>query len=260
MRIRDNISADDRHIAMSATSGKATLRSVLDVVTSVVLIAAASTIVYRNVISDPGRPQAALEVPSEPLSIEGAPTRGSKDAKAVMIVYSDFQCPFCGRFARDVLPEIERRYITTGSVALAFRHLPLPIHAHAVQAAASAECAGRQGRFWEMHDLLFAQNRLDEEILLRLTKSIELLDRGRFDECLKDKAIRERVTASADEAQRLGIRSTPTFFIGKRLENGRVSVSRVLSGTRPVNDFIEQLDATLSGKPASRFRWIPFAG
>jgi protein-disulfide isomerase len=93
---------------------KNSLRSVLDVAVSLVMVAAASTLIYKNVFATPGAENTELKVPSEPVSIAGAQLRGRGDAKAVMIVYSDFQCPFCRRFAREVLPEIERRYVATG--------------------------------------------------------------------------------------------------------------------------------------------------
>jgi hypothetical protein len=81
-------------------------RTALDVLTSVALLIAASTFIYRSFFTG-GPPE--IEPPSDPISIAGAAVRGSADARAVMIVYSDFQCPYCGSFARDVLPEIERR-------------------------------------------------------------------------------------------------------------------------------------------------------
>ena len=73
---------------------KISLRSVLDIVVSLVMVAAASTLIYKNVFATPGAANTELEVPSEPVSIAGAQVRGRGDAKAVMIVYSDFQCPF----------------------------------------------------------------------------------------------------------------------------------------------------------------------
>lgn len=149
-----------------------TVRSVLDVLTSITLIAAAVTLIYKNTAG--GSARAEMEVPSTPLSIQGAQLRGSKGARAVMIMYSDFQCPFCARFAKEVFPQIEQRYVATGSVALAFRHLPLPIHPQALQAAAVAECAGRQGKFWEMHDRLFAETSLNADTLNALPEFVDL--------------------------------------------------------------------------------------
>jgi protein-disulfide isomerase len=128
-------------------------RSVLDVVTSVVLIGAAM-IVVTNYLSRPQRP--GPRVPSEPISIDSAATKGSSTAPVVMIAFADFQCPYCGRFTRDVLPALERDYITSGQVQYVYRHLPLSNHQYAVPAAHAAECAGASGQFWPMHDRLFA--------------------------------------------------------------------------------------------------------
>jgi protein-disulfide isomerase len=239
---------------MADAGGK--FRSALDAVTCIVLIAAAVTLIYGNVREADGT-QTALRVPSDPLSIEGAPTRGSDDARGVVIVYADFQCPYCARFTREVLPAIERRYLATGQVALAFRHLPLPFHPHAMQAAVVAECAGEQRRFWEMHDLLFAQELLDDETLLSLADSVDI-DREQFDACLMDGAVAGRVHSSVDEAKRLGIRGTPAFLFGTRLDDGRVGVIRALSGARPFDDFVRPLEAAFGAEPRWWRSWIPF--
>lgn len=243
---------------MSSHVRRISLRSVLDVATSVVLIAAAAVLVYTSLLGVPEAPSTAPEIPSNPLSLDGAPIRGSGGASTILVVYSDFQCPFCGRFTRDVLPEIERRYVAAGQVAVAFRHLPLPNHPLAMQAAVAAECAGRQGRFWKAHDLLFAQQSLDEEMLRALPASLDMgLDE--FDECLLDQTVRQRVQTLADEAAGLGVHATPSFFVGTRLQDGRVRVSGSLSGARPAAEFIELLDAVLAGDSTGRRSWLSFA-
>jgi protein-disulfide isomerase len=238
---------------MGKDVNKLSLRSTLDVVTSIVLIAAAGTLAYRSVFVASSDTQAELQLPSEPMSIERAAIRGSEDAQAVMIVYSDFQCPFCARFTREALPEVERRYIARGRVALAFRHFPLPIHPHAVQAAAIAECAGRQGRFWEMHDRLFAERSLDADTLKAIPRSVQL-DQQSLDNCLFDRTIGDNIQASVAEGRDLGIRGTPAFFIGTRLPDGRVKVTRTVSGARPAEEFIRALDSTLA-EPGAPWRW-----
>src|ERR1017187_3493654 len=81
-------------------------------------------------------------------------------ASLAIVEFSDFQCPFCGWYARDTYAELNREFITTGKVAYGFRNFPLE-HAHpmALLAAETAACAGFQGRFWEMHDMLFSNQR-----------------------------------------------------------------------------------------------------
>ncbi|HET9387279.1 MAG TPA: thioredoxin domain-containing protein [Gemmatimonadales bacterium] len=244
---------------MASKVEKISVRSGLDVVTSLVLIAAASTLIYRNTFGLQSRSGASLAVPSTPLSIDGAPLRGSEHAAAVMIVFSDFECPFCTRFAREVLPEIQREYVSTGKLALAFRHLPLASHPHAMLAAVSAECAGQQGRFWEMHDFLYTQDVLAEDTLRTPPASLNL-DSQRFSTCLLDPAVNKSVRAAADEANRLGVRGTPSFFFGKRHEDGRVKVARAAAGALPTSTFREHIDAVLAGAPARWWAWVPFLG
>ena len=241
-------------------SRRLTLRVLADVVTTLVLVVAATTVIYRNIWGQAGPAETKLTPPADPVALTGSAVRGSQNAKAVLIVYSDFQCPYCGRFARDVFPEIQRRYVDTGRVSIAFRHLPLPIHPQAVRAAVTAECAGQQNRFWEMHDLLFAQKELNENTITALADSLDL-DKKRFEECVADASVTERVTNSVKAANAFGINGTPAFFVGTREDDGRVRVSRTLSGALPFIEFERAVDAVLSGKSTHSWKsWIPFLG
>jgi len=235
------------------------LRSVLDVAASVLLIAAAITFLYRSFFNVSALQNAELAVPADPLSLDGVPIRGSDDAGVVMVVFADFQCPFCSRFTRDVLPEIEDRYVDAGLVALAFRHLPLQIHPQAEQAAVYAECAGQQGRFWEMHDELFSQEQLDGDVLHTIQDSLEL-DAASFGACLDDQDVVRRIQDSVTEANDLGVTGTPAFFVGRRQKDGRLTVTGTLSGARPAEEFFEQLDVALAGEPTGWRSWLPFIG
>lgn len=227
---------------------------------SVALIAAAAVLIYAVLVPRTGAVESDLGVPREPLVIADAPVRGADDAAAVMIVYADFQCPFCGRFTREVLPEIERRYVDTGQVAVVFRHLPLPIHPLATQAAVLAECAGDQGRFWEVHDRMFAETVLNNEHLETIPDAVGL-EPLQFARCTADDAVLARVRTSAEEANALGIRGTPAFFLGDRLADGRVRVARAISGARPAEEFIAELDAMLAGETTTGWRsWIGIGG
>jgi protein-disulfide isomerase len=137
-----------------------------------------------------------------------------------------------------------------------FRHLPLPGHPHAIRAAWNAECAGQQGRFWEMHDAIFAKDRLDEASLLTLPDAMTL-DKTKFEECLADEAVRDSVQASAQEANGLGVASTPTVFFGVPAGEGAVHVSAVIAGIRPVEEFAKRLDAVLGDTPTG---WLASLG
>jgi protein-disulfide isomerase len=82
--------------------------------------------------------------------------QGASSAPVTIVEYSDFQCPYCARYSTETYPEIKAQYIDTGKVRYMFRHFPLSFHSEAELAAQAAECAGEQGKFWEMHDTLFA--------------------------------------------------------------------------------------------------------
>ena len=120
-------------------------------------------------------------IPSSVQSISDAAMKGSADAAVVLIEYADFQCPYCGQFARQILPEIEKRYVSTGKLRVVFRHMPLQeIHPQAVMAAETAECARQQGKFWQVHDALFADQRLDEASLVEKARTNGVGDRAVF--------------------------------------------------------------------------------
>jgi Na+/H+ antiporter NhaA len=144
--------------------------------------------------------------------------RGPVDAPLTLVEYGDFQCPFCGR-ATGVVRELRERF--GDEMRYVFRHLPLiDVHEHAEQAARAAEAAGAQGRFWEMHDQLFAhQDELELEDLLGYAHAIGL-DVERFARDLGDARHATRVREDVASAEASGARGTPTFFIGERRHVG----------------------------------------
>jgi protein-disulfide isomerase len=158
-----------------------------------------------------------------------------------MIAFSDFQCPFCGRFAREVLPQIERDFIVPGHVQFVHRHLPLNIHPHAIMAAESAECAAEQALFWPFHDRLFDEKvQLDDESIRVIASSINI-DLRSFDECLNRESTRNKVAGDSAEAQRLGVVSTPSFLLGFRHTDSKVQILRAFSGARSFEQFRAEL-------------------
>jgi protein-disulfide isomerase len=89
------------------------------------------------------------------VDVGNAPARGSQDAPVTIVEFSDYECPFCGRFFRETLPALQTEYIDSGRVRLVYRDFPLNSHRHAQKAAEAAKCADGQGHYWAMHDLLF---------------------------------------------------------------------------------------------------------
>lgn len=189
-------------------------------------------------------PRAAAPMPKEPVSLSGAQISGSKNARVALIVYSDFQCPFCGKFARETLPTVEKQYVESGKVLLAFRQYPLPIHNFAEKAAEASLCAARQGKFWQFHDDLFAnQQTLDPGGLTERAQRLGL-DSSTFQTCLNGEAA-PIVQADVKGGPALGVSGTPTFLIGKLQSDGSVKVVDRFSGALPLSQFQAALDKVI---------------
>jgi protein-disulfide isomerase/uncharacterized membrane protein len=166
----------------------------------------------------PVRPRADLVTPD-------CHRKGGLDAAVAIVEFSDFQCPYCVQAFRD-LRDLQR---ARPDVTIVFRHYPLDtacnahvkrsLHPDACLAACAAECAGRQGRFWEYHDVLFENNEhLGRESLFRYAREMNL-DLGAFRTCLDDPATRARVGEDVEAGARVGVTSTPTiFFNGRTIE------------------------------------------
>ncbi len=166
------------------------------------------------------------------VSIAGSPVSSSSKTKVEIVEFSDFQCPFCKR----VYPTIKRVEDEYGDdVRIVFKHMPLSIHPQAKGAHAAAEAAHKQGKFWEMHDLIFEnQRQLNDQKYLDYAKQIGL-DTERFQKDAKSSAVLSRVEADTAEAGKLGVTGTPAFFI-----NGRF-----LSGAQPFESFKRLIDDEL---------------
>lgn len=169
----------------------------------------------------------------------GAPILGNKDAKVTIVEFSDFQCPFCKSFFQNTFPEILKKYIDTGKIRLVFQNLPLPFHINAEKAAEAGECANRQGKFWDYHDLLFINSQsdgtgLDTASLKKYANQLGL-DTQKFNQCLDNGEAAAIVKADQTNGQNNGVSGTPTFFI-----NG----TKIL-GAQPMATFTQVIDGLL---------------
>ena len=146
-----------------------------------------------------------------------APVRGEPMAKVSIVEFSDFECPHCGA-AHPVLTRVLGEF--QGKVNLAFKHFPLDSHKNAGPAARAAVAAQAQGKFWEMADQLFENQRaLSAEKIRELAKKVGL-DLAKFDAAIASDAVRERVESDKREGTKVGIQGTPTFYINGRVYNG----------------------------------------
>lgn len=165
------------------------------------------------------RQMTLLEDPVE-IAIGSAPSLGPADAPITLVEFSDFQCPYCAVAA----PEISGLLKTAPTqVRLVFKHYPLDMHPQAPLAAAAAIAAGKQGKFWEMHDALFAhRNNLQRSGLLADARELKL-DLARFEADLDAPSTKAAVNADVSLGDKLGVPGTPTVFINGARYNGPVN-------------------------------------
>jgi len=182
---------------------------------------------------------AAIEIPSTPVSLAGAHIQGMADAPAVMVEFSDFECPFCGRFVRETLPALRNEFVQTGRLAIAFRQLPLAIHSRAQRAAQGAACAGNQGRFWQMHDLLFVTPSQLSDADLAQNAALAGASAPEFRQCMAENM--RQVEEDQAIAKSLGINGTPAFLFGRR-KGDSVEVRSVLTGARDIGEFRKAIE------------------
>ena len=146
------------------------------------------------------------------------------------------------------MPQIEKEYIETGKMKHVFMDFPLPMHGQAMKASEAALCAGDQGKFWEMHDTLFAnQNALNLEALSMHAKALGL-DTTQFEECLESGKHVTQIRTAMAEGQRAGITGTPGFLLGFIESDGKVRATKKISGAVPYANFKAAIDEMLSSK------------
>jgi protein-disulfide isomerase len=174
----------------------------------------------------------------------GGPARGPSTAKVTIVEFSDFQCPFCAR-VNATLEQLLRDY--PNDVRILFRHNPLPFHDNAAPAAEAAVAAEKQGKFWEMHDALFAHQTDLERPALEL-RAVQLgLDLTAFRAALDTHAGKARVDEDLALARQVGVRGTPTFFID----------GRPLTGAQPIAAFKQLIDDELARAGTLLQRGVP---
>ena len=197
--------------------------------------------------------EGAAARPARPdkMSISSRPFRGSESARVVMVEFSDYQCPFCGRFFRDTLPLLDKEYIDSGRIKYVYNHLPLDdLHPAAFKAALSVECAGDQGKFWDLHRRLFAnQSLLASGDVASQARAIGL-DMNQFDRCMQGDKAEAAVRSGVTEAGALGIEATPTFVIGladaKNPNDPNIKILAVIGGAYPFAVFKSAIDKALA--------------
>jgi len=170
-----------------------------------------------------------------PVTVDDDSVLGDKDAPVTIIEFSDYECTFCKKYFDQTYSQIKKEYVDTGKVKIVFRDFPLSFHRQAQKAGEAAECAGEQGKYYEMHDKLFTDG-VNGGIDSYKNYAQELgLDQGEFNKCLDSGEMAAEIQKDFQEGQRFGVRGTPAFFI-----NGRL-----ISGAQPFGAFQQAIEAEL---------------
>ena len=172
--------------------------------------------------------------PNIPLPEASGYLMGNVTAPVQILEFADFECPACGSFATLTEPDMRKRLIETGQASFRFLDFPLPIHANTWDASMAAACANEQGKFWEMHDQIFAnQDRWATQatnrpkaVFSRLAREL-LLDEKQWDDCYDSQKYKLNIAANMREGERRMVQSTPTFLIGDKLIPGALGFDQL---------------------------------
>jgi protein-disulfide isomerase len=223
---------------------KSTVWKTLTVVLSILLIISILTGGFNNIAKKKG----SSTITAGPLPEIGTPEiinvniknsyfQGKEDAPVTLIEFSDFQCPFCGRFYSETESQILDQYVKTGKLRFVYKDFPLDsIHPQATPAALAARCAGEQGKFWEYHDLIFKnQQSLSDSLYKQLASQLKL-DQDKFNSCYSGKKYLKEIRADFQEGSAAGVTGTPGFLL-----NGQLIV-----GAQPFSVFQQAIEAALA--------------
>jgi protein-disulfide isomerase len=190
------------------------------------------------------------------ITITDEPTKGNATAKVTLVEVSDYHCPFCRRQVLQTMPQVLAEYVNTGKVKYVFVDYPIAqLHPDAFKSHEAAACAGDQGKYWQMHDLLFTNSPARDAAQLATQASMLGLDMKKFDACLNNGnggAHAAEIRESIARMQQLGVGGTPLVLIGLTPAPGSpMKVIGSVYGARPYADFKSALDAALakSGNP-----------
>jgi protein-disulfide isomerase len=171
-------------------------------------------------------------LPRIPVSVDDDPSKGPADAKVTIVQFAEFQCPYCGKAGESVDKVME---VYGDDVRMVFRDFPLSFHDRAIPAAVAANCAGEQGKYWEMHDKMMSDQRSLADADLMAHATALQLDIAKWQTCRKDPKQAAEVMKDFEDGQAVGVSGTPAFFI-----NGIM-----ISGAQPFEEFKRIIDGEL---------------
>jgi protein-disulfide isomerase len=185
---------------------------------------------------------------AQDFSIAGSAVKGDKTAPVTIVEFSDYQCPYCKRHAENTMPDLIKKYVDTGKAKIVMMENPIgSIHKNAMGASQAALCAGAQGQYWEMHDIMFANyKKLGADELKSYAEEIGL-ETGDFNTCLDEKKYEDQVKKNMATGRKLGVRGTPGFVVGLTdpKDPDKVKGSKYIKGAQGVDTFSEAIDELL---------------
>lgn len=209
-RVVDPACSDSKALSASVVAAVKDSKTPADVHSAVANSPLAKARASQNrILGDP------IDIP-----VAGAPVLGPANGRITVIEFSDFECPYCSR-AIGTLAAVMRAY--PNDVKLVYKQFPLDLHSHARFAATAALAAADQGKFWQMHDKLYANyNRLSKERIMELAKEIGL-DMDRFQKDVASGKYETHIERDINDGEQAGVQGTPTIFINGKRYNGRLT-------------------------------------
>lgn len=194
------------------------------------------------------RTGAANKFEPKDVSVAGAPFLGKADATVTLVEYSDYQCPFCSRHHRNTMPDLMKNYIDTGKVKFVMREFPLTsLHPRAVAGSLAALCAADQGKYWEMQEVLFSNQRQMDDEQIKSYAGTAGLDVDAFVSCMDQGKFNDQVQSDLAEGKSLGITGTPSFAIGLTdpKDSNKLKVTKLMRGAKSYDSFVTEIEALL---------------
>ena len=203
--------------------------------------------IKKIVAASPRAPQAAaINVEGKVYSIGENPIKGSNTAKLTLLEFTDYQCPYCAKYARETYPQIEKEYVATGKLRYGLVDLPLDMHKQAFKAAEATRCAMDQGKYWEMHDRLFENQKALEPWTAHAAALG--LDTAKFDECMSTGKQAPAVRTNLAVAGSVGVSATPGFLLAATdpADPKKVKGLMFIRGAQPFDTFKAEIDKALA--------------
>jgi protein-disulfide isomerase len=196
----------------------------------------------------PRQPPPPVQPVNLVFGIDSDPFKGSKSARLALIEFTDYQCPFCARHLTQTAPQIDKDYIQSGRVKYVLKDFPIQsIHPQAFKGHEAAHCAGEQGKYWEMHGRLFAnQKAMSPKDLSDHAQGLGL-EMPKFQQCVESGKYAAKIRKSLEEGSKAGVQGTPTFFLGLAEANdGQIKAVRIIRGAQPFASFKAAIDSLLA--------------